>query len=329
MIGIFKANNPFNSFLLFIYGLLLKLAFFIHPPIPVIQKTDGVLFRGMLAKLGLLGAHFPLIYPVITYFLIFIQAVFFNRLINDQKIMQRPNYLPAMSYLLITSMFQEWNVLTAPLVINTLLIWVWAKMSTLNSNANPKTALYNIGIMIGVSTFFYFPSLAFVLLIVFGLIVLRPFKLAEWIISFLGILTPYYFWAAYLFLTDKLKEYKFPQFEISYPRFHKNYLEIAGICLLIIGFLLGVYFLQTNFRKLQIQTRKRWSLILLYLVVALLVPFINATHTFDYWILAAIPLSAFLGCAFLYPAKRWLPLFLHWLMVLIVIVISYGLSLHF
>lgn len=329
MIGIFKANNPFNSFLLFVYGLLLKLAFFIHPPIPVIQKTDGVLFRGMLAKLEPLGAHFPLIYPIITYFLIFIQAVFFNRLINDQKIMQRPNYLPAMSYLLITSMFNEWNVLTAPLVINTLLIWVWAKMSTLNSNANPKTALYNIGIMIGVSTFFYFPSLAFVLLIVFGLIVSRPFKLAEWIISFLGILTPYYFWASYLFLTDKLKGYKFPQFEISYPQFHKNYWEIAGICLLLIGFLLGVFFLQANFRKLQIQTRKRWSLILLYLVVALLVPFINATHTFDYWILAAIPLSVFLGCAFLYPVKRWLPLILHWVMVLIVIVISYGLSSHF
>lgn len=326
MVGIFKANNPFNTFLLFIYGLLLKLAWFVHPHIPIAQKTDGFLFREILAKLENTGAQFPLIYPAITYFLIFTQAITFNKLINDQKQMQRANYLPAMSYLLITSMFSEWNVLTAPLVINTLLIWVWARMSTLYSNTNPKSTLFNIGMMIGVSTFFYFPSLAFVLLIVFALIVSRPFILAEWIISFLGILTPYYFLFSYLFLTDKLDGYKIPQFEISYPHFHKNYWELAGICLVLISFLIGGFFVQANFRKQLVQVRKRWSLILLYLVVAVFVPFINATHTFEYWILTAIPLSAYVGCGFLYPVKRWLPLLLHWLMVIVVIVISYGLK---
>jgi hypothetical protein len=326
VVGIFKANNPFNTFLLFIYGLLLKLAWFVHPHIPIAQKTDGFLFREILAKLENTGAQFPLIYPAITYFLIFTQAITFNKLINDQKQMQRANYLPAMSYLLITSMFSEWNVLTAPLVINTLLIWVWARMSTLYSNTNPKSTLFNIGMMIGVSTFFYFPSLAFVLLIVFALIVSRPFILAEWIISFLGILTPYYFLFSYLFLTDKLDGYKIPQFEISYPHFHKNYWELAGICLVLISFLIGGFFVQANFRKQLVQVRKRWSLILLYLVVAVFVPFINATHTFEYWILTAIPLSAYVGCGFLYPVKRWLPLLLHWLMVIVVIVISYGLK---
>ena len=325
MVGIFKANNPFNIFLLFIYGLLLKLAWFIHPHIPVIQKTDGFLFREILAKLQTAVVQFPLIYPAITYALIFTQAITFNKLINDQKMMQRANYLPAMSYLLITSMFSEWNVLNAPLVINTLLIWVWAKMSTLYSNASPKSTLFNIGMMIGVATFFYFPSLAFVLLIVFALLVSRPFVLAEWIVSLLGIVTPYYFLFSYLFLTDKLKGYRLPQFEISYPQFHNNYWELAGICLVILGFLIGGFFVQANFRKQLVQVRKRWSLILLYLVVAVFVPFINATHTFEYWILTAIPLSAYIGCAFLYPVKRWLPLALHWLMIIVVIVISYGL----
>ena len=304
----------------------MKLAWFIHPHIPVVQKTDGFLFREILAKLQNTGLQFPLIYPVITYFLIFTQAVTFNKLINDQKMMQRSNYLPAMSYLLITSMFNEWNILTAPLVINTLLIWVWARMSTLYSSTKPKSTLFNIGMMIGVSTFFYFPSLAFVLLIVFALIVSRPFILAEWVISILGILTPYYFLFSYLFLTDKLNGYKLPQFEVSYPKFHQNYWELAGICLIILAFLIGGFFVQANFRKQLVQVRKRWSLLLLYLVVAVFVPFINATHTFEYWILTAIPLSAYVGCGFLYPVKRWLPLVLHWFMVLVVIVVSYGLK---
>lgn len=326
MVGIFKANNPFNTFLLFIYGLLLKLAWFFHPVIPVSDTTDGFLFKEIIEALKNTGVQFPLVYPTITYLLLFTQAVTFNKLINDQKMMQRPNYLPAMSYLLITSIFSEWNVLTAPLVINTLLIWVWARISNLYSNNKPKTTLYNIGIMIGISTFFYFPSLAFVLLIVFALIVSRPFILSEWIISLLGIVTPYYFLFSYLFLSDKLKGYRLPQFEISLPQFHKNYWEYGGICLVLLTFLIGGFFVQANFRKQLVLVRKRWSLLLLYLFVAVFIPFINATHTFDYWILSAIPLAAYVGCGFLYPVKKWLPATLHWLMVLVVIVISYGLK---
>jgi hypothetical protein len=326
VVGIFKANNPFNTFLLFLYGLVLKLPWILHPHVPVVQKTDGFLFKELLLRAEHTGSQFPLIYPAITYFLLFTQAITFNKLVNDQKMMQRPNYLPGMSYLLITSMFSEWNILTAPLVINSLLIWVWARMSTLYSNTKPKSTLFNIGLMIGVSTFFYFPSLAFVLLIVFALIVSRPFILAEWVISILGILTPYYFLFSYLFISDKLNGYKLPQLEISYPRFHQNYWEIAGISLTILAFLIGGYFVQANFRKQLVQVRKRWSLVLLYLVVAVFVPFINATQTFEYWILTAIPLSAYVGCAFLYPVKRWLPAVLHLFMLVVVVVISYGLK---
>lgn len=325
MLGIFKANNPFNTFLLFVYGLLLKLAWFIHPPIPAIKETDGFLFKEILHKLQHTGSQVPLIYPIITYLLLFLQAIAFNKLINDQKMMQRPNYLPAMSYLLITSMFSEWNILSAPLLINTLLIWVWAKMSSLYSNNSPKSTLFNIGIAVGVSTFFYFPSLAFILLIIFGLIVSRPFILAEWVISILGILTPYYFLFSYLFLTDNIKGYRLPKFVIGYPKFNQNYWELTGIFLMILAFLIGIFFVQSNFRKQLVQVRKRWSLLLLYLVVAVFVPFINATHTFEYWILAAIPFAAYVGCSFLYPAKRWLPVLIHWLMVAVAIVTSYGL----
>ena len=322
MVGIFKANNPFNTFLLFIYGLLLKLAWFIHPQIPVTQETDGFLFRKLLDILGDIGLSFSLIYPLTTYFLLFIQAITFNKLINEPKMMQRVNYLPAMSYLLITSMFTEWNVLTAPLVINTFLIWVWANMSTLYNNTKPKSTLYNTGLLIGVCSLFYFPSLAFILLILFALLVSRPFIVAEWVISFLGVLTPYYFLLSYLFLTDNLMSYKIPRFKLGYPVFHLDIWGLAGICLIIVTFLLGIYFMQANLKRLLVQIRSRWTLISLYFVIALLVPFVSASHIFEYWILAAIPLAAYTACAFLYPVKRWVPVVLHGLMVVIVVVVS-------
>ncbi len=305
------------------YGLLLKLPMFLHPQVPQPQQIDGFLYKAILKWLQPLAVGLPVIYPAIAFILLFYQAVYFNKLANDQRIMQRPHYLTGMSYLLITSLFSDWNVLSSPLIINSLLIWVWSQMSGLHNNQKPKTALFNIGIAIGVCTFFYFPSLAFAALIIFGLAITRPFKLAEWLITLFGIITPYYFLLAFVFLTNKWQGYQFPGFAVTSPVFDQSNWAYAAIVIVILSFLTGVFYVQQNFRRQLIQARKSWSLLFLYLLVAVFVPFVNATHTFEYWILCAVPLSAFVAAAFLYPAKNWFPAVLHWLMVAFVIVISY------
>ena len=324
VIGTFKANNPYNTFLLLIYGLLLKLPMFLHPTISIPQQTDGFLFKALLTQLtATIGNTVPVIYPVISFLLLYTQAITFNKLANDEKLMQRPNYLTAMAYLLITSLFKEWNILSAPLIVNTLLIWVWANMSSMYNTKNAKSTLFNIGIAIGVATFFYFPSIAFSILIIAGLTVTRPFKLAEWLLALLGIITPYYFLLAYVFLTDKWKGYNFPGFSIGLPKFYESSWALAAIIIVLAATLIGLFYIQQNFRRQLVQTRKSWNLVFLYFLVAVFIPFINATHTFQYWILCAVPLSAFVGSAFLYPQKKWFPLLLHWLMVAFVVAFSY------
>ena len=296
---------------------------FLQPKIPQSQQIDGFLYKALLKWLQTMGNNIPVIYPMIAYGLLYTQAIAFNRLVIEQRLMQRPNYLTGMSYLLVSSLFSEWNMLSAPLIINTLLIWVWAKMSGLYNNPYPKTTLFNIGIAIGCATFFYFPSLAFAALIIFGLALTRAFKLAEWLIALLGIITPYYFLLAWVFLTDKWKGYTFPGFAVTNPKFTQTNWAYAAIIIVLFITAIGLFFIQQNFRRQLIQARKSWNLVYLFLFVAVFVPFVNATHTFEYWILCAVPLSAFMGAAFLYPGKKWFPQVLHWLMVAFVIVISY------
>lgn len=323
MTGTFKANNPYNTFLLLVYGILLKLPMFLHPKIPQEQLVDGFLYKALLRWMQPIAGGIPVIYPIIAYILLYTQAVSFNRLVNELKLMQKPNYLTGMSYLLVTSLFSEWNMLSAPLIINTLLIWVWARMSGLYNDENPKRSLFNIGIAIGIATFFYFPSLAFVALIIFGLALIRPFKLSEWVIALLGIVTPYYFLLAWAFLTDRWKDYRFPGIAVTSPKFNQTNWSYVAIIVVLVTSMAGLFFVQQNFRRQLIQARKSWNLVFLYLVVAVFIPFINATHTFEYWILSAVPLSALLGAAFLYPAKKTIPYILHWVMVAFVIAIGY------
>jgi Family of unknown function (DUF6427) len=321
--GTFKANNPYNTFLLLVYGILLKLPMFLQPKIPQPELIDGFLYKAFLKWLQPIAGGTPFIYSLIAFILLYSQAVTFNKLVNDLRLLQKPNYLTGMSYLLVTSLFSEWNMLSAPLIINSFLIWVWARMSGLNNDASPKTTLFNIGIAIGLCTFFYFPSLAFVALVIFGLALIRPFKLAEWLIGLLGIVTPYYFLLAAVFLLDLWKGYKFPGFAVTAPKFNQTNWSYIAIITVLVTCVAGFFYVQQNFRRQLIQARKSWNLIFLYAVVAVFVPFVNATHSFEYWILCAVPLSALLGAAFFYPSKPKIPLFVHWIMVAFVVAISY------
>lgn len=296
---------------------------FLHPAIPVTQPTDGFLFKSLLDKLSVLNNSMPSVYPIISFLLLFTQAVTFNKLANDHRLLQKPNYLTGMSYLLITSMFAEWNYLSSALIVNTMLIWVWANMSALYNDKNGKSTLFNIGIGIGISTFFYFPSIAFAILIIVGLTLTRAFKLSEWIVALLGIITPYYFIISYAFLTDNLKGYKWPIFLVSLPNFYHSNYKLAAVIFILLVAIIGLVFIKQNFRRQLVQTRKSWNLVFLYFLVAIFIPFINATHNFQYWILCAVPLSAFIASAYLYPAKKWIPLFIHWLMVAFVLAFSY------
>lgn len=323
MTGIFKANNPYNNFLLFIYGLLLKLPVFFHSSVPVAQQPDGFIYRLFLKWLQPVGSSFPIIYAIITFILFFTQAITLNKIVSGQRLLDKPNYLTAMSYLLITSLFSEWYNLSAPLIINSLLIWVYSELCKLHNTSNPKTVLFNIGFITGISTFLYFPSIAYSILIVVGLVITRPFKLPEWILLLLGILSPYYFMFSWLYLRNRLFDYKLPELGITIPSLNGSKWEYIAIVLILITLLVGIYFIQLHIRRQLVQTRKSWGLVFLYLFVSLLVPFLNETGNFDYWILSIIPVSIIASAAFLYPGRKWFSIIIHWSLVALIIIMAY------
>lgn len=323
MTGTFKANNPYNNFLLFVYGFLLKLPIFLHPVKPDTQLLDGSLYTGFIFYLSKAANNFPILFSLVTYFFIFIQAISFNKVINVHRMHPKPNYLTAMCYLLITSLFSEWYSLSSPLIVNTLLIWVWSRLSMLHAAPNPKTTIFNIGLVTGIAAFFYFPCIAFILLIMVGLTVARPFRLAEWLMGLVGLFTPFYFFAAWLFLTDKLFTYRLPDIILKLPAFLETRWAYLAIILILITVVIGIFFINNNLRRQVVQTRKSWQLLFLYLIVAAIVPFLNTTHSFSYFILLAVPLSFVTASSFLYPEKKWFPVTMHWLMVAVCIAIGY------
>jgi hypothetical protein len=321
--GRFKINNPSNNILLLLYGFLLKLPLFLNPRMPMLQSSDGPLYSSWIIWMQRIFFGFPVVFNLILFLLLYIQAISFNKAVNDQRMMQKPNYLTGMAYLLITSMYSEWFALSAAVICSTLLIWIWSKLCTLHNNHSAKTTIYNIGLVIGIASFLYYPAIIFVLLFMMGIAITRPFRLNEWLIGLLGIGTTFYFYAAWIFLSGQWNSFLFTPVSFSTPVFFETKWALAAILLVMLTLVLGFYFIQNNMRRQVVQTRKSWQLIYLYLLAAAFIPFINATNSFTSWILVAVPASLIAASAFFYPDKKWFPSVIHWGMVAICIAVSY------
>ncbi|MEQ1553335.1 MAG: DUF6427 family protein [Ferruginibacter sp.] len=323
MTGIFKANNPSGNAILFLYAIFLKLPLFLHIRLPQLQALDGILYKIILHFLNPVANNFKPIYSVFTFILLIAQAIGINKIVNDLKLHKQNNYLTGMTYLLITSMFSDWFSFSAPLIVNTLLIWIWAKLCTLYNNHHAKISLFNIGFITSIAAFVYFPSVSFLVLIIAGVAISRPFRLQEWLTIIVGAFTPIYLFASTLYLTNNIGTYHFPGFHFSYPHFFGNKWAYSALILLSLAIAIGFYFTNTNMRRQVVQARKSWQLLFLYATVAALVPFVNASINFSYWILLAVPISPIVASAFLYSEKKVVSQILYWSMFVIFIAVGF------
>jgi hypothetical protein len=323
VIVLFKEKSPANIIVLLIFGLLIKLPLFLYPAQPVTTAGDGLLYQLILKNL--VGTN-PFIASAISFMLLYVQALLINYLVNEYRMTTRPTFLPAMACILITSLWPEWNYFSAAMISNTLLIWMLIKLFRLyNASISPNETVFNIGMLAGISTFIFFPSVAFLLPVVVGIMILRPFRLNEVMLVFLGAVTPYYFYSVYLFLTDQFTKTKiFPGLHLEFPYIENSVWLVVSILLIGIPFLASGYYIQMHLHKMLIQARKNWSILLVYLLVALFVPLLSISGFLKNIVIAVIPFAAFHACAYLYPPRKWLSSLLFFVTVAYVLIQQYG-----
>jgi hypothetical protein len=324
VIGIFRQKNPGNALLLLVYALVLKFSVFLHPTAPDIHPEDNYLYRLIVSTLDSVFHQAFICYSILTFLIIFSQATLFNRICNHHKLLPKANFLPGMSYILITSLLPDWGHFSAPLLINSIMIWIWYRMVDLYNTHRPGASIFNIGVWTGVVSLLYLPAVAFLLLVLFALITMRPFRIREWLVGLFGFTSPYYFLFLILYLSGHWNwRDMLPHIVLTFPAMPSSIWITIGIFLLILPFIVGGFFVQKNLGKVLIHIRKSWSLLLLFLLVAIVIILINRANSYENWIITAVPFAAFHSAAYYYPTRKAGPLLLHWLIVAYIIIVNY------
>lgn len=319
MVALFKDRSPATVIWLFILSFIVHSHFIISFPIVPTGRNDGLLTLFLDRYVAPLS---PGVLIFVYHAIVLIQALRLNYLFSDHRMYSRPNFLAAMVFILLTGIFKEWNDITSSLVVNFFVIWLFAKLIRLYNNSNPKPLIFNIGLLIGIMAILYHLAALLVIAALIALLILRPFIIAEWLILLMGAVFPYYFLAAYLYLTDRFKSILqyFPHWHINVPHTLISPIFFVTIGIILIVLLVSMAYSQQESRRLLIQVRKNWTVLTIMLLVMLPIPFINAGAGIDSFLLWIVPASPYIAKGFLGPKKNALPNFLFWALLVLSIV---------
>ncbi len=323
MAGIFKANNPTNNILLIIYAVALRGAGFFRYEMPVRSGNDAFIYRAVLRFGDLMAGYFSWIYPFLTLVLILAQAFLLNRISNQLRLFPKPNYLVAISYLIIGSLVPHWYHFNAALVASTIIIWSFNEVIKLQMFSDVKGRLFNIGMAIGCCLFIFPPSIVFLIIIFAGLVLFKPFRLNEWLIVLIGVLVPTYFYYSWQFLNYGSLAHRLPKFMFHLPFEELNNVKLTIMLAFAVHVVGGFLYTQQNLRKQLVQTRNAWKLTYIYLVLSVVLFFITtAFNQFDQLFIVA-PMALLAAAFHFYLPKKWMSNLFHILMLIFAIYIAY------
>ena len=325
MVVLFRERSPASIVWILLLVLGLHAHMLLEQPVILSSAKDGLLsyfFRQVLT--GLSGLPVVLLYLL----LLLIQALRFNFVMNDLRMFQHSNFLTAMSYVMFASLLPQWHTLSPALVANLFIIWIYSLILKLYNNKNPRSLLYNIGLITGLAIVCYHPLVLMVLVVLFAVLVIRPFNVTELFVLVMGVITPFYFLGAYLYITDQWDDFirYLPSWDFKLPKLAKDYRLLLTAGVLILSLICGIFIWEKNNRRMLIQSRKNWGVLLLLFLLFLPVPLVHFENSVNTMMLWLAPLAAFVANAFLYPRKTLFPVVLFWLILLVSIYNNWFLS---
>lgn len=309
--------TPINIFLVSVIGLGLCLGIFLGLP----EHITPILFEPAVNNLiGIrIGSHFSPEENVMTALILtLLQAFLLNKTVNNFNLLGKPNFLTALMYMTLVSVFTPFLVLSPPLICNFIAIWMLGKLFSIYKQHDIKGLMFDLGMIVGIGSLIYFPFIVMMFLLWISLLIFRPFNWREWTTPLLGFITVYFLLGVIYYWTGRIQEfylifkplgYAFPT-ELSLNIY--DYLVIVPIAIALLFFLAV---LKEHFFKSVVHLRKSFQL-LFFMVILTLGSFnLNDHITVNHFLLCAPAIAIYLGFYFTHSKSKWVYEFMYLIIV--------------
>ncbi len=231
------------------------------------------------------------------------EAVLLNFILGIHRLMDHKQLVAAALYLILmgsSPLMAQPNIM---LVVNLVMIVLLHVVLSLFGQQEPYSRLFDAGLLLGIASLIYLPSIFFLFFLLVALMIFQLFHWREWLIPIIGLATPFIFVAVWFFRTDQLLiQYDFfiskvtfiqPEiFPLSAP-----YLVIWFLLLLL--FFMGLPLSIRLFNDNTADVRKKFRVIAFMLIFALLSAFFAGADLKWHLHIAIIPLTVFITTYFM------------------------------
>ena len=326
MLKIFRSNSLILILPLIVYAGILKTAYFLFPQDVRVDFKEPFsrLFEYLLTSAHL-TSHFWSV--GLAFIFIILQALFLNFVVNRHKLLEEQTLLIALSYILVSALFYEFNMLSPPLLAAFFVIWSADKILGIHKIEKADMEIFDAGLLIAVASLFYLPAALLLIWLFISLSIQRAFNPREWIVALVGFLVPFFLAFTYFFWFDDLNyyfgEYLFINWsaiivDISFDSFF--YTKIGALLIVSIWFLMNMLQV-TSTGNIQIRKYNTMVISLLLLIIGALAlqPDITITHFY----LTLIPLAVIFGYSFILPGQIEIMEIPHLLIILTILITQY------
>jgi len=240
-------------------------------------------------------------FSLLAVFILYAQAIFLNAIVAQFKLYKHNTYLVSFSFIALCSLHPALSNFSPLLLVNIFVLLAIRELLKMKQAQQVNKELFNLGFIIMMAALIHFSSILLLLFLFIALLILRPFNFREWMIAFVGLLMPLYFFGVLLFWQDNFSAiYHWPDLGISLPKqlLHAKY--YLGLMVgLIIWFSMSVYNMQMQLPKAPIYIRRYWISLTFLLMLSVFAAIFSNSRVNAVWLICLPALSLVLANAFL------------------------------
>ncbi len=253
---------------------------------------------------------FPLVKEILGFAILLLEAALWNTIINRHSLLRQSTYFPFFFMLLLLSCRASLAGFYPALISSLFLILAINKLISSYKNEKALSEVFDSGLLVGIATLFYIPSIVFLLLLWIGLFTIRTINLREWTCSVIGFLLPFLFTYTYnlIFYPDYPWYNKImSEFSYHHPHLSFTWEQIIIMIILSVTALCSLWFFINKATENVLKTQKFWVLMVWYIVIGMGSVAICPVKDSRAFSILALPGSFVLSVYFLKTKARLLP----------------------
>lgn len=184
-----------------------------------------------------------IVFQIFSLFLVLIQAVIFNFILNIHNLFPDKTYVPALVYVVFSSLVFDFYTLSPVLLGTTFLLLSLHFILLLIRTGDNDENIFYTGILISVASLFYLPLSLFLFLAILSFLFFTPATIRKYFILAMGFLFPFLCIGTYYFLRDGLDEFiEVLLYSLHYDTDLLVSIKTVGLILILPGILLAAAF---------------------------------------------------------------------------------------